>query len=107
MSADKIGDLRVWWIPQIPGKQFTVPVDTPAEAAKLIDVLAKYDLFQFENRIKPDYCNMGGLVVCEDDGDGGTEWCDWYDEETGEDIYGWAQIHAYAGRGTDDEEANR
>lgn len=43
-----------------------------------MDVLADYDQFQFENRIKPDYCNMGGLLMVDDDG----EWVDWYDEET-------------------------
>jgi hypothetical protein len=70
------GALQVWWIPQVPGKPFTVPVATPAEAKKLLDVLANYDIFQFENRIKPDYCNAGGLSVFEDG-----EWTDWEDDE--------------------------
>lgn len=78
--------LRVWWIPQIPSnKQFIVPVDTPAEAKKILDTLARYDLYQYENNIKPDYCNAGGLSVF-DDG----EWTDWYDEESGESIDQWA-----------------
>lgn len=73
--------LKVWWIPQIPGARFEVPVATVAEGVKLMDVLAKYDAFQFEHRIKPDYCNAGGLMMIDSDG----EWGDWYDEETGED----------------------
>lgn len=77
----KEGDLQVWWIPQVPGESFKVPVDTLEEAIKILDTLAKYDLFQLENNIKPDYCNTGGLSVFEDG-----EWSDWYHPETGEDI---------------------
>lgn len=82
----KVGDLRVWWIPQVPGKAFHVDVASVAEGVKLMDVLAKYDAFQLANRIKPDYCNAGGLDRwCEDDGDGKPGWESWYDEESGED----------------------
>ena len=74
--------LRVWWIPQIPMKAFHVPVESPKEAKKILDVLAKCDLFQLENNIKPDFCNAGGLEAFEDDsdGDGNPGWCEWYDE---------------------------
>ena len=72
--------LKVWWIPQVPMKAFEVEILSLAEGVKLLDVLANYDLFQFENRIKPDYCNAGGIVMLEGDG-----WVDWYDEATGED----------------------
>jgi hypothetical protein len=78
--------LQVFWIPQVPGKAFNVAVDSVAEGIKIMDVLADYDKFQFENHIKPDYCNAGGLQMwAEDDGDGKPGWVDWYDEETGED----------------------
>ena len=73
--------LKVWWIPQVPMKQpFEVEIPSLAEGVRLLDVLANYDLFQFANRIKPDYCNAGGIVMLE-----GDEWVDWYDEATGED----------------------
>lgn len=82
----KPGDLRVWWIPQVPGKPFEARVASVAEGVKIMDVLARYDAFQFENNIKPDYCNVGGINRwCEDNGDGEPGWEDWYDEETGED----------------------
>ena len=82
----KVGDLRVWWIPQVPGKAFHTDVSSVAEGVKLMDVLAKYDAFQLANRIKPDYCNVGGLDRwCEDNGDGFPGWESWYDEESGED----------------------
>ena len=72
--------LRVWWIPQIPMKAFYVDVSSVEEGVKIMDVLAYYDLFQFEHRVKPDYCNAGGLQMLEEG-----EWVDWCDEETGED----------------------
>lgn len=74
------GTLRVWWIPQVPGKPFHVPVQDVAQAKLIMQTLARYDLFQYENRIKPDYANMGGLEVFEDG-----EWCEWNNDE-GDDI---------------------
>lgn len=75
--------LRVWWIPQVPMKCFYVPVVNLVEAKLLLNTLADYDQFQYDNRIKPDYCNAGGLQML-DEGEG--EWIDWYDEETGKEI---------------------
>ena len=72
--------LRVWWIPQIPMKPCHFPVKSLEDGVFLMDALAKYDLFQFENRVKPDYCNTGGIEIWENG-----EWCEWSDEETGED----------------------
>lgn len=83
MTDRKIGDLRVWWIPQIPMDPFYVPVDTLVEGVKLMDTLAAYDAFQFENNVKPDYANVGGFERWDaDNGDGVPGWCSWIDEET-------------------------
>lgn len=67
---------------------------------KLMSTLAAYDDFQFRHRVKPDYCNAGGLQRwCEDsDGEGTPGWEDWYDEETGEedpDAYLRAKVSAF------------
>lgn len=70
------GALQVWWIPQIPGKPFTVRVKDTDQAILLLTTLAAYDMFQYQNRIKPDYCNAGGLSVFEDG-----EWTDWYNDD--------------------------
>lgn len=72
----------------MPGKAFLVDVASVAEGVKVMDVLAGYDLFQLENRIKPDYSNAGGLQMFdpEDDTDSPDgSWVDWCDDETGED----------------------
>lgn len=71
-DTPKTGALRVWHIPQIPGKPFHVDVATLREGALLLRALADYDLFQFQNRIKPDYANTQGLEVYK-----GGEWCEW------------------------------
>ena len=81
MTIPKEGDLQVWWIPQVPMKAFTLPVKDVTEAILVLDTLAKYDLFQYHNNIKPDYSNAGGLNIFEDG-----EWIEWYDEKEDEYI---------------------
>ena len=84
--TNKIGDLQVWWIPQVPMDAFTVSVSTVEQGVKIMNVLADYDLFQLHNKIRNDYSNAGGLRRwCSDNGDGIPGWEDWYDEETGDD----------------------
>ena len=57
--------LRVWWISQVgaSSEAFYVPVQSVEEGKKVMDILAAYDAFQLQNRIKPDYNNAGGLQV--------------------------------------------
>lgn len=74
--------LRVSHYPQVPCKAFIVEVKDLAEAKKISDVLADYDLFQYNNLIKPDYANA--TVVEEFDEEEG-EWVSWSDDETGID----------------------
>ena len=85
--ANKPGDLQVWWVPQVPMKAFHVPVVDVAMGVKIMDTLANYDIFQFVNKVKPDYCNAGGLQrwCANNDGEGNPGWEDWYDEESGAD----------------------
>lgn len=72
----KEGDLKIWHIPQIPGKPFEMPVRSAVEGKLLLDALAQYDMFQLANNIKGDYSNAAGLSVFEDG-----EWIDWNDDE--------------------------
>ncbi len=98
MKDAKDGDLRVWWIPQIPGRPFHMPVESIEHGALLLHTLAQYDLFQLANRIKPDYCNAGGVevfdssMIVDGDCDG---WIDWSPDEDDEhwccdDALNWA-----------------
>ena len=64
------GQLRVCHIPQFPMKQsFKVYVDSTKEAKKVMDILAIYDLFQFEYKVKAGYSNACFFEVFE-----GGEW---------------------------------
>lgn len=60
---------------------FFVPVTSVEQARFTLDMLASYDLFQFHNKIKPDYASVSGLEVLEDD-----EWVEWNDD-WGSDIH--------------------
>lgn len=62
---------------------FYVPVESVEEGKKVMDLLAAYDAFQFQNMIKPDYYNVGGLEMFDEET---SEWNDWY-LETEDDYY--------------------
>jgi predicted transcriptional regulator len=70
------GQLRVWHIPQVPGKPFYMEVKTISDAKLILDTLAKYDAFEFKNRIKPDYSNVAGLQVFRNG-----EWEEWESDD--------------------------
>lgn len=87
MSKTKNGALRVWHIPQVPMKAFYAQVPDLKSAALILDALSSYDSFQFENRIKPDYCSAHGLGIYSQD-DAGSEFgslIEWHCSD-GEDI---------------------
>ena len=62
----------MWHIPQVPMKGFEVDVASIEQGKWLRGVLADYDRFQYENRVKPDYCNASGMRYLDTDG----EWSD-------------------------------
>lgn len=75
--------LRIWWIPQIPSNNpFRVNVKDLTEANKLLNTLADYDIYQFDNNIKPDYSNIGGIEFFD-----GKEWVEFKEEESWRDEY--------------------
>lgn len=75
-----IAEIKVWWIPQVPGKPFEVTVPDLDTAILMCNALADYDTFQYENRIKPDYSNAGGIQY-RLEGDDDWEDIDYEDEE--------------------------
>jgi Superinfection exclusion gene product 17 len=68
-------ELQVFWIPQVPMEPFIYRVPTLEAAKILCDALAQYDLFQYENKVKPDYTNAGGASWRHPELTGG----EWYD----------------------------
>lgn len=90
----KIGDLRVWHIPQVPMAAFHVEVASLEQAELVITTLARYDLFQLNQGVKPDYSNASGLEVYDATGavDGnGAGWVEWHHPDTGSEIGEWMQ----------------
>ena len=73
-----MGKLRVWHIPQVPMKPFYVEVESIEEAWKILNTLWDYDIFQFENNIKPDFCNASGLEYFDEEEQ---NWHEWYDDD--------------------------
>lgn len=74
------GDLRFWWVPQIPMTAFERRIPNVATGVLLMDAFADYDQFQFDNNVKPDYSNTGGIARWEYVGDE-FDWVDVDDEE--------------------------
>lgn len=60
-------NFRVWWIPQVPGKPFYAEAPDFKTAQLLNETLGRYDIFQYENNIKPDFANVGGIQAWYED----------------------------------------
>lgn len=72
--------IRVWWIPQLGmnSEPFRASVETIAEGKRLYHTLAQYDLYQYKNKVKPDYSNIGGLEIFDEET---KEWEEWQNED--------------------------
>lgn len=64
--------------PASPDESIPCRCGNARRSVKVLDILADYDMFQFENRVKPDYCNAQGLEEWDEQEDG---WCEWYSED--------------------------
>jgi len=57
---------KIEWIPQLPLKDGTKPfevfVDTLEEAINVSNLLGRYDIYQYETNIKPDFANAGSIL---------------------------------------------
>lgn len=69
--------LRVCWNPQVDivDEPFYIPVSSLKEAKKVMDMMAAYDAFQRQNKVKADYCNCGSLEQYNEET---KEWEEWY-----------------------------
>lgn len=70
------GDLKVFYAPQVPMKAFEVKAIDLPDAVRVLSIITNFSIFEYENKIKPDYSDYGGVVRYEADGEGGFEWCD-------------------------------
>lgn len=75
-------ELRVCHYPQVNCMAFVTKVENLKEAKLLSDVLAAYDLFQLEQKIKPKYSNVTVVEMWDEENQ---DWIPWYDVETGID----------------------
>jgi len=83
--------LRVWWVSQMGTDAIHIPVQSVKEAKKTMDLLSYFDCFQYNQHIRPDYSNTGGLEMYDEETQ---EWCDWVyedDNEYIEDIDEWCE----------------
>lgn len=46
---------RAWYIPQVPMESFKFECDTAEEAIMIYTAIVKFSIFEFKNRVKPDY----------------------------------------------------
>ena len=81
--GEALQQLRVYHNCQVGAvPNFYIEVSSIEEAWLIMNILWEYDEFQFNNNIKPDYCNITGLEVFNEEE---KDWEEWYDE-LGQDI---------------------
>lgn len=69
---------KAWYIPQIPMKAFEVERDTAAEAKAALDLITDFSIFEYDNKIKPDYADVGGVMEWDD---AESDWIDYEPDE--------------------------
>jgi hypothetical protein len=72
-----IAKFKAWYIPQVPMKAFEVEVSSAAKAQTVLNMLTDFSNFEFENNVKPDYSDAGGVEEWDETGQ---EWFDYEPE---------------------------
>jgi hypothetical protein len=80
-----VSRFKVWYIPQVPGTEFEVETEDLRTAAVVLETLRNFSLFEFDNRVKPDYSDAGGVAEWYEDEQ---EWWDIDDYELEERLNG-------------------
>lgn len=68
---------KIWYIHQLGAPAYEREVASPDVGQEILDAIYDVALYQFENGMIPDYCNMGGVMYLDDDGD----WVDYHPED--------------------------
>lgn len=71
---------QVWYIPQVPMPAFERVYDDLETAKTVLNAIIDFSIFEFENRVKPDYADAAGIAVWEDG-----DWCDIEEQEWRDD----------------------
>lgn len=77
MTEFRPAQFKIWYSHQIPGKSYEREVPDPVVGQQILDAIYDLALHQFDNNMIPDYCNAGGIVYLDEDGD----WSDYDPEE--------------------------
>ncbi len=56
-----------WYIPQIPGKAFEYHTDDRNDAYRVLGCLTAFSAFEFQQRVKGDCSDAGGVAVWDDE----------------------------------------
>lgn len=63
----------MWYIPQISMPAFEREFDSLLDAANALELLTGFALFEYANKVKPDYSDAGGVLYFDSNEQ------DWYD----------------------------
>lgn len=66
--------MRIYWISNIPSKRFEYAVNSVEEGAKMLEIMALYDLHQLEIKVRTDFSNMGSMEFCHPEITNGEWW---------------------------------
>lgn len=77
MTEFKPSKFKLWYSHQVPGPSYEQEVPDAKTGQAILDAIYQVALYQFNNKMIPDYCNAGGIVYLDEDG----EWSDYDPEE--------------------------
>ena len=78
MDDFKPEKFRIWYVHQVGGGEaFERNVPDPETGQLILDAIYDLMLKMFDDRMIPDYCNTGGIVYLDEDGD----WVDYHAED--------------------------
>lgn len=70
-------EFRIWYVHQVPSMAYQRDVPDPQTGELILDAIYDLAIFQYEQKMIPDYANMGGVLYRDEDG----EWIDYHSEE--------------------------
>jgi len=71
---------KAWYIPQVPMQAFEREFSDLATAKVVLNAIIDFSIFEFKNRVKPDYSDAAGIAVWD-----GEDWEDLDDSEWSDD----------------------